>query len=484
MVYHKNSQQKGSILVSILVLMIFLSTFIYALIVYADANLYRSKGRVLNLQAQYAAESGADQAIAQLNAGNNAAATTTSDVTLVTVNNLYKATYSATLSEVIPADGKVKIITAVGKVYAPANSPTPSFTRTIEVTAERTSTSTASSMLSRNIIEVASSVKQIVAKDIFANGYIKLNKNTNNLIAESITVADKETSANNCSIGGPGTLVNPVDVDVNPRLTFTNPAQTKTIIRTAFNNCILPPGNSTTDPKFDVLTNQTDIKKVTSTYIPWSQYMDASYLPGSCSDWTTGISPRAIPSTGNAKKTHYPDSLNGVLNSCGTSGNIDLGNNTYTIKDHAHVRANLCTASACTPTFNNPDASIKFVFIEGRVNFNQVTTSPGSGPIVLVIYGADSNPITNACPLGDSFYLGKSGNNSTVAPKLYVLANNGACFDGTKFGAYPGFGGTGAKNIYVASNSGNPFDLSFDITFPTNEIFIDLSWKAVKYRRL
>lgn len=476
----KKSTQKGSILVSILVLMIFLSTFIYSLMVYANANLSRSRGRVFNLQAQYAAESAADQAIAYLNAGNNAAATTTSDVTLVTVNNLYKATYSATLSEASPVDGKIKIITAVGKVYVPANSVTPSFTRTIEVVAERTSTSTASSMLSRNIIEVGSAVKNIIAKDVYVNGYIRLNKNSTDFTAEKITVADKNTGASNCSIGGSGNLIKPN--------TFTDPAKTKTIIRTAYNNCLTPPGN-TTNANFDVLANQTNISKVSSTYIPWSQYMDNSYSnsPGGCSDWTTGASPRNIPGTGNSKKTHYPDSSSGVLNSCGTSGNIDLGSNTYNIKNHAHVRANLCTTSACTPTFNNPDpgvANMKFIFIEGRANFDQVKTSAGSGPIVLVIYGADSGTRTSECPIGDSFYLGKTGSQETIAPALYVLANNGACFDATKFGANPAFGGVAARNIYIATNSGTPFDLKFDITFPTSSIPIDLSWKAVKYRRL
>lgn len=468
-------KQSGSVLVSMLIVMLFLTTIIYAILVYANSNLYRARGRIFTLQSQYAAESGADQAIAYLNSGNDSYTGTTTDMTLLTVNNLYKATYSVNVSA--GASAKEKKITAVGKVYAPANAVNPTYTRTVEVIAERSSTSTASSMLSRNIIEVGSAVKKVIAKDVYVNGYIKLNKNSTDFTAEKITVADKETSASNCSIGGAGNLIKPAS--------FSDPAQTKTIIRTAYNNCISPPGN-TTNANFDVSANQTNISKVSSLYIPWSQYMDNSYqnAQGSnCSDWT-GSGTLDIPSTNNSKKTHYPDSSSGVSTGCGTSGNLQLGSNTYNIKDNAHVRANLCITSACTPTFNNPDSSLKFVFVEGRVNFDQVKTSGGSGPIVLVIYGADSGTRTNACPLGDSFYLGKTGSQETIAPALYVLTNNGACFDTTKFGANPAFGGVAGKNIYIATNSGTPFDLKFDITFPTSSIPIDLSWKAVKYRRL
>jgi Tfp pilus assembly protein PilX len=470
------SRQTGSILVSILIVMLFLTSLIYALLSYANSNLYRSKSRIYNLQAQYAAESAADQAIAYINNGNESYTGTTSDITLMTVGNMYKATYAVSVGP--GATAKEKIITATGKVYTPANSVNPSFTRKVEVIAERTSSSTSTSMLSKNIIEVASSVKNVIAKDIFVNNYLRLNKNTTDLTAENITVADRDTSAGNCSIGGSGDLVKPGS--------FTDPAQTKTIIRTAFNNCLNPPGNST-NTDFEVYANLNTISKVTSTYIPWSQFMDNSYQnsPGGCTDWTTGAFPRDIPSTGNSKKTHYPDQSSGVASSCGTSGNLQLGSGQYNIRDHTHVRANMCTSSACTPLFNNPDATdIKFVFIEGRVNFDQITTTSGSGPIVFVIYGPDSGTRTNACPLGDSFYLGKSGSTSTNAPQFYAVANNGACFEGTKFAVSPAFGGISAKNIYIATNSGTPFDLRFNISFPTSSIPVDLSWKAVKYRRL
>ena len=471
----KHRPNNGSVIVTVLLITMFFSVTVLALMSYANANLVRSNSRLLVLQAQYAAESAADQAIAILNSGNETYTGTTSDVVLLTNGNLYRATYSVAVAPGV--DSKEKVITATGNVYSPANAATPTYTRSIEVFARRSSTSIAASMLSRNIIETGSSVKDLLGKEIFVNNYIRLNKNVNNLIAEKITVGDKDTGASNCSIGGSGNLVKPS--------TFTDPTQTKTIIRTAYNNCISPPGNSS-NSNFDVSTNQTDIQKLQSFYIPWSYYMDNSYQnsAGGCNDWTAAGSVLDIPSTGNTKKTHYPDSSSNVSSSCGSSGNLALGTKTYNIRDHAHVRANFCSATACRPTFNNPDSAMKFVFIEGTVNFDQVITSPGSGPIVFVVYGADPASKTSVCPLGGSIYLGTSGSNNTNAPALYLLGMNGVCLDKTKFAAAPALGGVAGKNIWVDTNSGTPFDLSFNVNFPVNEIPIDLAWRAAQYRRI
>jgi hypothetical protein len=467
--------ENGSIIVSILVITLFLSTFVFSLIVLANSNLARARGRILLLQAQYAAESGADTAIANLNSGSTTYTGSAGEIQILD-NARYRSTYEVSVAD--GADSKEKIITATGRVFSPKTASTASFSRTIEVTAQRSTTSTSSSLLSRNIIFIESGVKNIQAKDVYLNGYIQMNKNTTNLIAENIFVADKNTGATNCSIGGTGNLIKPS--------TFTDPAQTKTNITVAYNNCISPPGN-TTNANFNVSANQISISKVQSTYIPWSQFMDSSYqnAPGGCNDWTTGTSPRSIPSTGNTKKTHYPDDGSNISTSCGTSGDLALGSNTFTIRDHTHVRASLCAASACTPTFNNPDtgaAGIKFVFVEGTINFENLITSPGSGPIVFVSYGTDPASKLADCPLGGSVYLGKSGTVNAAA--AYLLASNGLCLDKTRFGATPALGGLSGKNIYVATNSGTPFDLALDNGFPVDQIPIDLAWRAVRYRRI
>lgn len=479
--YHRNvhdlSQHSGSVIVSILIITFFLTTLVYSLIVLANSNLSRARGRILVLQSQYAAESGGDAAIALLNSTNGVYTGTSGNEVTVLTNAQYKATYKVTV--VNGASSNDRVITAQGRVYVPATAGTPRYIRNIEVYAKRSSTSSATSMVSRNIVNVDSGVKSIRAVDVMLNGYIKLNKNTTDFIAENITVGGRNTSASNCSIDGTGNLVKPTS--------FTHAGQTKTNLIMAFNNCINPPGN-TSNANFTVLANQNTISQIQSTYIPWSQFMDASYQnsPSGCADWTTGSFPRSIPSTGNDKKTHYPDSVSTVSSACGNSGDLFLPSGQYTIRNHVHIRANLCTASACNPTFYNPDtgaAGLKFIFVEGTVNFSAVQTAPGSGPIVLVTYGSDPASLAGACPTGGSIYL---GNNvaQTNAPALYLSATNGVCLDKTKFGAANALGGLSGKNLHIASSPGTPFDLGMDPTFPASSIPINLSWKATQYRRL
>jgi hypothetical protein len=468
------SKQQGSILVTILVLMIFSTTMLLGLDILANANLFRARGRVFLLQAQYSAESGADAAIATLNSGNITYTGTVSDVTVLSTSR-YKATYATTVAA--GSSDKQRIITATGKVYAPANASQPTYTRRIRVTTDRSTTETASSILSRNIIEIASGVKNIYARDVYVNGYINMNKNTTNLVAENVTVAGKNTGASNCSIGGSGNLVKPTS--------FSTAGQTKTNLTLAYNNCVSPPGN-TTNANFNVSANNTSITTVQSSYIPWGQYMDNSYQnsPTGCADWTTGGTTHTIPSTGNTKKTHYPDSSSNVATSCGTNGDLSLGSNTYVLNNNVHVRASFCASSGCTPTFNNPSASVVYVFVEGAINFTSVATTSGSGPIVFITYGADPSSKTSVCPYGGSIYIGQQGSSSVSAPAAYFLALNGLCIDGTKFSSSPALGGIGGKNIYVASNPGTPRDLSLDPSFPVNAIPIDLSWRESGYERL
>src|SRR6185369_17925269 len=92
-----SSRQHGSILVTILVLMIFSASLLLGLDVLANANLFRARGRIFLLQAQYSAESGADAAIATLNSGNFNYTGTTGDVQILS-NTQYKATYATTVS--------------------------------------------------------------------------------------------------------------------------------------------------------------------------------------------------------------------------------------------------------------------------------------------------------------------------------------------------------------------------------------------------
>jgi hypothetical protein len=472
--FSRKSNEQGSIIVTILLITMFLAVVASAISMLANANLIRAKSRIMVLQAQYSAESGADAAIAMLNSdpSSSYSGTGTSQTQVLTTGT-YKATYSTTVTS--GSSSNERIITSIGRVYQPVTATNPSYTRKIEVVAQRTSSSVAvAGMLSRNILEIDSSVKDIVARDFYANGYINMNKNTTTLIAENITIAGKNTSASNCSIGGTGNLQKPTS--------FSTAGQTKTRLNLAFNNCISPPGNAS-NADFEVLVNQNNIPKVQSTYIPWSQYMDNTYQnsAGGCNDWSSGSSPRTIPSTGNTKKTHYPDSSSNISTSCGSSGDLSLGSSQYNITDNVHVRANFCATTACTPVFYNPTATVKYIFVEGSINFEGVTTASGSGPIVLISYGTDPASKSSVCPYGGSFY---TGNGTVNAPNLYFLATNGLCLDKTKFGSSTSLGGISGKNIYISSNSGSPFDPQISNTFPTSAVPVDLAWHAARYRRL
>jgi len=471
----KNKEQSGSIVVTILILLIFFTMMLLGLSVLAKSNVARASSRVMLLQAQYAAESGADSAIAQLNNVSGTYTGTSSDVQVLSTK-LYKSTYAVSVT----GSGSQRTILATGKVYRPATGSTPTYMRKLRVIAQSTSATTQSALVARNIIDVDSSVKNISGKDIYANGYINLRSNSTTLTAETVTVAGKDTGASNCSIEGSGHLAKASTVS-------------KATIKLAFNNCINPPGN-TSNSTFNVSANQSNISAIQSMYIPWSQSMgdpatDATNNQnGSCTDWTSGASPRGIASNGNNKNTHYPDTGSGVSTSCGTSGNLALGTNTFTIRGNVHVRANLCASSACDPTFNNPTATVKFIYVEGTMNFNTLHTASGSGPIVFVVYGTDPGTHlsghNNLCPLGDSVYLSKNGSTGTAAPAAFILAMNGVCFDKTKFDASPSLGGVAGKNIWVSSNSGNPFDLYLDPNFPTSSIPVGLYWRATYYERL
>lgn len=473
MLFRVKTTQSGSIIVSLLIITIVLSGFVYGLLSLSNATIARSRQRVFVLQAQYAAESGADSAITKLNQDETYPGTS-GEITLLD-GERYRATYDVSVSA--GATSKQRVVTATGSVYVPANASNASYTRTIEVTAEQSSDTTSSGLLSRNIMHFQSGVKSVAATDVFVNEYIFIQRNTTDLVAENITVAGRDTGPGNCSIEGMGNLVKPDS--------FSDPAQTKVNIRTAYNNCITPPGNSDTSD-FTVSANESNISKVQSTYIPWSFILDSGYgAAGSCADWEVANTTVDIPSAGNDGLTHYPDDGDGVASSCGDDGSLDLGDKEYNLTDHVHIRADLCADGGCEPIFNNPDTgedSVKYVFVEGWINFNQLTSAPGSGPIVFVSYGTDPASKTKRCPLGGSIFLGNSGN--TSAPAIFLLATNGACLDRTRFGSEPALGGISGKNIYISTNPGTPFDLEIDPSFPVDEIPIDLSWRAVRYKSI
>lgn len=483
-----NDSQSGSILVSILVIMIFLTMTVMSLSVVSQTNITRANQRIYLLQAQYAAESGADVVVAFINSTAGTYDDSGDEKELYTYAPKYRATYQATVTD-DPLDTNKKTVNSIGRVYQPATAITPRYTYKLNVTLDRSSITSTSSIVSRNSVEIASSVKAIIAKSLFVNEYVKANKNTNDIMIDDLTIAGKYPDAGNCSLAGTGNLVR------NSSL----PPGTKAVLRMAHSNCMDDPPGNTSNADFDITANDSTLQKIASIYIPWSYKMNnndngGNYTNGSCSDWTAA-SP-TIPSSGNARKTHYPDSGSGVVtaSSCGGSGSspadLNLGNKTYTINDHAHIRANLCKSYTCTPKFINPDASVpKFIFVEGVINFERVTvdnTSPGE--IIFISYSTSQTiSASKQCPSNSAaIRLGKDGSNSLVAPKAYFIATNGMlCVDQTKFDSgTKSLGGVSGKDIYLSSNSGATFELTFNPEFPLSSVPLDLSWRASNVKRV
>jgi hypothetical protein len=482
------STQSGSIIVSIMVIMIFLTMTVLSLGVISQSNLTRATQRIHLLQAQYAAESGADAVVAYLNSSSGTYPSSGVEKELFTYAPTYRATYQATVTD-HPTDANKKVVSSIGRVYQPSTATSAKRTYTLNVTLDRSSVQFTSSIVSRNSVEVASSVKAVVAGSLYVNEYLRVNKNTTDITIDDLTVAGKYPDGNSCSISGTGNLVR------NSNL----PAGTKAKIVMAYSNCMdVPPGN-TSDADFDITANDSSLQKIASIYIPWSYKMNnddggGAYTNGNCSDWTAA-SP-TLPSSGNARKTHYPDSGAGVVtaSSCGgsdpTPADLSLGNKTYTLNDHVHVRANLCKASSCTPKFINPDAdSPKFVFVEGVINFERVTVDSSSpGEVIFISYSTSQTiSASKQCPSNSAaIRLGKDGSNSLLAPKAYFIATNGMlCVDQTKFDSgVQSLGGVSGKDIYLSSNSGATFELTFNPSFPLSSIPLDLSWRASNIKRV
>jgi hypothetical protein len=211
-----------------------------------------------------------------------------------------------------------------------------------------------------------------------------------------------------------------------------------------------------------------------------------------------------LPSTNNSRKTHYPDSGSGTVTGalCAGSGSqpadINLGAKIITLNDHVHLRANICKNYSCTPTFINPDPNNpKFVFVEGVINFQNVTVSDNPlppankrspGDVIFISYATSQNiPGSKQCPSNSAaIRLGKDGSNSLDAPKAYFIATNGMlCVDQTKFDSdAKTIGGVSGKDIYLSSISGATFELTFNPEFPLQTIPLDLSWGAVNVKRV
>ena len=85
----------------------FLTSMLFGLLLLANSNLFRAKGRLMLLQAQYSAESGADAAIAALNSGDTAYSGSVGEITVLN-GKQYRSTFSTTVTS--GANSKERVV--------------------------------------------------------------------------------------------------------------------------------------------------------------------------------------------------------------------------------------------------------------------------------------------------------------------------------------------------------------------------------------
>lgn len=451
--------QKGVILVALLVIVATVTTVLFSVLVISSVNIRTSRLNFNLINAQYAAETGADEAIARLNAKrlNDSLPEytgTDSDRTLLTNGSQYVVRYSATVSP--GASEGQKIIRSTGKVYFPASAAEPTAIREVEVVAELKGQRAGASMMSTGIVQVSSNTT-ITGKDVLVNEYIELTHPNAKLQMDGLRIAGYKTNGGRqCSIG--------------PRGQILNTTPTNSVVKLGYKNCA-----GTTQAGVDVTQDDSTVSKIGSLEIPWQVFMDSSYTDqGNCT---------ALINGGNLNKGHYPDKGTGasgqVATNCGTNGTLLLSNKSYALSDNVHIRANLCQSNnPCSPTFINNSTEIKYVFVEGSINFYDVKVPSGS-PIVFVSY--NNGICCGGNNTGAVYFKGTAANSTTNAPLAYFLAPKGDVYVNAKVQS---IGGVGGKNIYVSTTGGASHALPINPSFPFGDIPVDIAWYASRYRRV
>lgn len=463
---HQVKKQDGMILPVLIIITAFLTTVVFSLLTISSTNLKVSRINFYKIAARYAAESGADEAIAMLNAAGvnsqNATYGGTSGDKLLLINNTsgsnYKIVYNTTVEEGVTSSQR--IIKSTGKLFSPASRTQPNIKSTIEVTANLKGQRSAASMMSTGIIQVSSNV-EITGKDVLVNEYVELTHPNAKIRMNGLQIAGyKAGGGQPCSVGPNGQIL--------------LPATGGTQMTLARKNCA-----KTTQSGVSVTENSSTVSKIGSLEIPWQAYMDSSYTDqGNCTSLVNG---------GTVNKGHYPNAGSGasgeVATNCGTNGTLALGSKSYTITDHVHIRANLCSqTNVCSPTFTNTSGSLKFIFVEGSINFYDVKVNTGS-PIVFVSYsnGVCCNTKTNPKQLGAVYFNGTAANSTANAPNAYFLAPKGDIYVAAKVQS---LGGIGGKNIYISTTGGSSHGMPINPSFPFGDIPVDIAWYAARYRQI
>lgn len=164
---------KGFIVPTILISVFFIITVSVAVLSLSVANNQNASGEVYRVNAQFAADSGLDVAVRNINADEAWAGET--ETTLFEDTKM-KATYQTTVVAGATADKKT--IKTTGRVYSPANATTPKVTRIYELDVEAiTSGIGPSSVVSGVGGLIVNSNAKISGGDVYVNGKITINNN-------------------------------------------------------------------------------------------------------------------------------------------------------------------------------------------------------------------------------------------------------------------------------------------------------------------
>jgi hypothetical protein len=171
-----NNNNQGFIVGSLLVLILVVSVLLVTISSAAIGNFQNATKANARINAQFAADSGLDQGLHELNIDETWTGTT-GEVTLFTsTDSDVRSTYEITVSA--GSSATRKIIRSTGRTYKPASSTTPEATRIFELEAEAVTSGTGpGSVVSGVGGLILNNNSKITGGDVVVNGNVTVNNN-------------------------------------------------------------------------------------------------------------------------------------------------------------------------------------------------------------------------------------------------------------------------------------------------------------------
>ncbi len=219
----KTNKENGFIVGSLLVLIVFISVMLITITSTAIANFQSSVKENTRVNAQFAADSGLDRGIHEINqdslwtgtAGLGPGGTDEIELLNDATNNI-RSTYEVTISPGATDDNK--IVRSIGRTYKPASDTTPTSTRIFEVEIINLVASNTSIVTGVGGLVMNNSAK-IIDGSVYANGEIymdntsQIGTSTNPLsVFVANKVCPKPPDATYPQFCGPGVNNNPIHI--------------------------------------------------------------------------------------------------------------------------------------------------------------------------------------------------------------------------------------------------------------------------------